>query len=74
MLPTVERPSHSLGDHHEGRFVALFVLTLIFHVALPIVRDFERLTVIIGLSFVAVLGYAAGSRSIVAECAAGTLA
>jgi hypothetical protein len=51
-------PSHSFGHHREGRFVALFVLTLFFHVALPSVRDFEGLTVIIGLSFVALLGYA----------------
>jgi hypothetical protein len=58
MLPTVERPSHSFGHHHEGRFVALFVLALVFHVALPLVRDFEGLTLIIGLSFVALLGYA----------------
>jgi hypothetical protein len=57
-MTSAAHPSHSLSHHHEGRFVALFVLALVFHVALPIVRDFESLTVIIGLSFVAVLGYA----------------
>jgi hypothetical protein len=51
-------PSHSFGHHREGRFVALFVLALVFHVALPIVRDFEALTFVIGLSFVTLLGYA----------------
>jgi hypothetical protein len=56
-MTSAARPSHSFGRHHEGRFVVLFVLALIFHVALPIVRDFESLTVILGLSLVAVLGY-----------------
>jgi hypothetical protein len=47
-----------LGRHHEGRFVVLFVLVLVFHVALPLVSDFEWLTLVVGLSFVTVLGYA----------------
>jgi voltage-gated potassium channel len=57
-MTSAARPGHSFGHHHEGRFVALFVLALVFHVALPSLRDFDGLTVIIGLSLVAVLGYA----------------
>jgi hypothetical protein len=58
MLSTLSPPSHRFGQHREGRFVALFVLALVFHVALPLVRELEWLTIVVGLSFVTVLGYA----------------
>ncbi|PRQ09806.1 potassium channel family protein [Enhygromyxa salina] len=42
----------------EGRFIALFVLTLALHVALPIFRDVGWLNLIAGAGFIAVVGVA----------------
>ncbi|PRQ05443.1 Ion channel [Enhygromyxa salina] len=46
------------GHDREGRFIALFVLTLALHVALPIFRDVGWLNLIAGVGFVGVVGVA----------------
>lgn len=47
-----------LWRHQEGRFLALFVLTLLIHIALPIFRDHKWLNLLVGLGFVAEIGFA----------------
>ncbi|MCA9683286.1 MAG: two pore domain potassium channel family protein [Myxococcales bacterium] len=58
MKPSERSERGRLIQHREGRFVTLFFLSLVLHVAMPLAQAVPWLNLLVGLAFAAVLGYA----------------